>query len=73
MSGFEPRSTGDRTDDEEICSLRNCLARSATSLHDLPFAVSTSAVEHPTGEDMLVAIEEDNWNGFVKREACRRI
>jgi len=73
VSGFEPRAAGNGTDDQEVGSLRNCLAYSATPLHDLPFAVSTRAVEHPTRQDVLVALEEDRWSGFVKREACRQI
>src|SRR5437016_7446299 len=73
MRGFEPRTTGNGTDDQEVGSLRHGLAYSATPIHHFPFAVLTSAAEHPTREDVLVTLEEDRWSGFIKREACRQI
>src|SRR5215468_6492390 len=73
MSGFKPRTTSNGTNDQEVCSLRNCLAHSSTPLHDFPFAVSTSAVKHSTREDVFVTVEQNSWRGFVKRQACRQI
>lgn len=73
MGGFEPRAAGDGTDDQKVRPLRHRLAHSAAPIRDFPFAVSTSAAEHPTREDVLVTIEEDRWSWFVEREASREI